>query len=151
MKSSVCTLHSPASSPPAPPPPFIDTRQLNMDKDPVNARCFIVHLPTPQPTRHTRSTCQLLAVCNTWLATSHCSTLQYTATHYNALRAATHCNTLQHTTTQRTATHGSLQHTITHCNAWRVATHCNKTHCNTLQHAAAHCNILQQQFPAQKC
>jgi len=90
--------------------------------------------------------------------TTHCNTLQHTATNCNTLQhTATHCNTLQHTTThynasQHTATHhNTLQHTTTHYNTLQHTTkqcntHCNTlkhTHCNTLQRTAAQCNSLQ--------
>ena len=75
--------------------------------------------------------------------TTHCNTLQYTATHYDTLRhTATHCNTLQHT-----ATHcDTLRHTATHCDTLRhTATHCDTlqqtaTQCITVHHTATHCN-----------
>jgi len=49
-----------------------------------------------------RSVLQFVPVCSTQdeIAETRCSTLQHTATHFNALnRTATHCNTLQHTAT----------------------------------------------------
>jgi len=83
---------------------------------------------------------------NTLLCSDRCSRH---ITHYNALQytatLSTHCNTLQHT-----ATHcHTLQHTAAHCNTLQhTATHCitlqhTASHCNTLQLTATHCNSLQ--------
>ena len=62
----------------------------------------------------------------------------------------THCNTLQHTATQHTTTRtaflaitNTLQHTATHCNTTHYIKDCffsyherTAAHCNTLQHTA---------------
>jgi len=89
-----------------------------------------------------------------FIVSTHCSTLQHTVAHCNALQirlplvdekghhATTHCTTLQHT-----ATHcNRLHRAATYCNALQIR--CNslqhtETHCNTLQHTATHCNTLQ--------
>jgi len=78
-----------------------------------------------------------------WIAATHCNTLQCTAAHCNTLQhTATYCNSLQHTATywnilQHTATHcNTLQHTATN----RTTLQHTATHCNTLQHTVTHCN-----------
>jgi len=70
------------------------------------------------------------AKCNT----SHCNTLQHTATH---------CNTLQHTALNITQQYvksscisSVIHHTATHCNTLQHTA----SHCITLQHTATHCN-----------
>ena len=94
-------------------------------------------------------------------------TLQYTATHCNALQHVydLECdannvtgnmgmckNTLQHTATRC----NTLQYAATHCNTLQhAATHCNTlqyapTRCNTLQHAATHCNTLQHVYALER-
>jgi len=73
-------------------------------------------------------------------STSHCNTLQLTATHCNTLQhTATHCNTLQHRprAISRSYNTRSLQYQRTH------TAHRSETHCNTLQLTATHCNSLQ--------
>ena len=73
-------------------------------------------------------------------STTHCNTLQNTATLSSTVQhSATRCNTLQHT-----ATHCStLQHTVTHA-LWQIwapdTVESSATLCNTLQHSATHCN-----------
>jgi len=71
--------------------------------------------------------------------TTHCHTLQHTATYYNTIQQhpTTHCNTLQHTATPYTGVavctatpYNTLQHPITHCN---VLQHNTATPYNTLQ------------------
>jgi len=67
-----------------------------------------------------------LFLCHVYFTTTHCDTLQHTATHCNApahhLQQRVVCSAFD-------STYNTLQHTATHC--------------NTLQHAAAHCNTLQ--------
>jgi len=65
---------------------------------------------------------------------THCNTLQHTATC---------CNTLQYTATRlQLATHTSTSCNILQCTAIHSNTHCN-THCNTLQHTLTQCKTLQ--------
>ena len=85
------------------------------------------------------------------LVSTHCITLQHTATHCNTLAKllqytcnilATRFNTLQHIVKYCPR----LQHTATHCNTLqRTATRLQHT-CNTLathlQHASTHCKTL---------
>jgi len=80
--------------------------------------------------------------------TTHCNTLQNTATHWNTLQhttlsinsyqlvLTTHCNTLQHAAKSC----NTLQHTTLSINSYQLVL---TTHCNTLQHTAKHCDTLQ--------
>jgi len=81
-------------------------------------------------------------------ATTHCNTLQQTATttilsSIQVRSIATRYNTLQHISTHC----NTLQHTATHCNNnhTKLNPRQTATHFNTLQHTATHCNTLQQQ------
>ena len=56
------------------------------------------------------------------LESTHCNTLQHTATHCNTQRYVSHTRV------------NTLQHTATHCNTLQHTA----THCNTLQHTATH-------------
>ena len=89
-------------------------------------------------------------------ASTHCNTLQHTATHYSTLkRTATHthrrefsgpfpqenvcCNTLQHT-----ATHcNTLLHPATHYKTHPRVCFQGHFHSNVLQHCTTHCDTLQ--------
>ena len=79
--------------------------------------------------------------------TTHCNTLQYTASRYKTRirHTATHCNTLQQAATHwykllYTAAHYiTLQHTAAHY----ITLQHTAAHCSTLQHTAAHCSTLQ--------
>jgi len=87
------------------------------------------------------------------MTSTHCSTLQHTATNINTAtycnkhqHTATYCDTLQHTATQ--------EHTATYCNMLQhrysnydygylmggIFVLMTSSHCNTLQHTATHCN-----------
>jgi len=78
---------------------------------------------------------------------THCSTLQHTATH-TLQHTATHA--LEHTPRERFQGHrGRLRdcqrailesHSTTHCKTLQHTA----TRCNTLQHTATHCNTLQR-------
>jgi len=100
--------------------------------------------------------CWVFVVCccsEAVASTTHCNTLQHTATHCNKLqcnklqRTATHCITLNadHVDGARSLNCSAnpdsltLQHTTTRCNTLQHAA----TRCTTLQHSAIHCSTLQ--------
>jgi len=96
---------------------------------------------------NTSSTKMQTCLCDVRLlpTTTHCNTLQHSATLGNTLQhTATHRNTLQHSATLC----NTLQHTATHQVHNRkhaCATHPSKTatHSNTQQHTATHSNTQQ--------
>ena len=96
--------------------------------------------------------CNVLKHRITSAASSHCNTLQHTATHCNTLQhsrkvlgwhqsrvrvliAATKCKIILNTANRC----NTLKHNEIRCNTLQHTA----THCNTLQHTATHCNTLQ--------
>jgi len=123
-------------------------------------QCVTEPLPAGCTATHCNTLLHIATISNTlqhnesWHS-SHCTTLQHTATHCNTRRhTTTHCNTLQQSL-RIVATSQLLQHNTTHCDTLQLtatlrhtAIHCKTrrhiaTHCNTLQHIATHCNTLQ--------
>jgi len=94
--------------------------------------------------------------------TTHCNTLQHTATHKcyatacvrrrgwktRSQNATTHCSILQHiaihcNTLQHTTTHKYYATTCVRRRGWKTRSQNATTHCDTLQHTATHCSTLQ--------
>ena len=84
-------------------------------------------------------------------ATSHCNTLQHTATHIIS-HTATHictshiaCTNVQRNKCKSRMSHIQMQH-VTHLYKPNRIYKCATSHCNTLQHTATHCNTLQHTY-----
>ena len=171
MKSSVCTLHSPALNP-FHLPSLLHTHTTvryathgSLQHTATHGNILHRTATTHGALQHTATHCntlqhnilQRMARCNTLQhnvtqlqhATTHCNILQHTAS-CNTRHATTHCNTLHHNMLQHAAAHCNiLQHTIC-CNTWYATTHCNTLHHNTLQHTVIHCNTLPHTFRKRK-
>ena len=122
------------------------------------------------PLRRAQSVVTSAQVRQMSLVTTHCNTLQHTATHCDTLRhtvthcctrrhTVTHCNTLRHAATHQ---YSYLRRSVTcefkkrKCNKSTQTTHNSvfytlyltmytRTHCNTLQHTTTHFNTQTNQ------